>query len=131
MLRRAVSTAYYAMFHALCQSNADTLVGPTPTGLNASLWMDTYRTLNHRTAKNRLTQYIQMIQDPAVLGFASLFGNLQEQRLSADYDPRKRFVRSQVITLIDRAEAATRAFSATSAQTRRTLAVYLLVRPRS
>ena len=25
MLRRAVSTAYYAMFHALCQSNADTL----------------------------------------------------------------------------------------------------------
>ena len=131
MLRRAVSTAYYAMFHALCQSNADTLVSPTPTGPSASLWMDVYRTLNHRTAKNRLTQYVQMTPDPAVRGFANLFGNLQEQRISADYDPGARFVRSQVTNLIDRAEAATLAFSDTSVQSRRALAVYLLVRPRS
>ena len=131
MLRRAVSTAYYAMFHALCQSNADTLVGPAPAGPNISLWVDAYRTLNHTTAKNRLTQYVQATPDPAVRSFANLFGNLQEQRISADYDPSARFVRTQVISLIDRAEAATRAFSNTSVQTRRALAVYLLVRPRS
>ena len=131
MLRRAVSTAYYAMFHALCQSNADTLVGPMPTGPNVSLWMDAYRTLNHRTAKSRLTQYVQITPNPAVRSFANLFGNLQEQRISADYDPSARFVRSQVVNLIARAEAATRTFSNTSVQTRRALAVYLLVRPRT
>ena len=27
-LRRAISTAYYAMFHALATSNADLIVGP-------------------------------------------------------------------------------------------------------
>ena len=27
-LKRAISTAYYAMFHALCYSNAETVVGP-------------------------------------------------------------------------------------------------------
>ena len=123
MLRRAASTAYYAMFHALCQSDADTLMGPVPTGLNTSLWMDTYRTLNHRTAKNRLTQYVQTTPDPVVRNFANLFGNLQEQRISADYDPSARFVRSQVINLIDRVEAATRDFTSTSVQSRRALAI--------
>ena len=29
-LRRAVSTAYYAMFHTLANSNADTLIGTPP-----------------------------------------------------------------------------------------------------
>ena len=29
-LRRAVSSVYYAVFHAICQSNADTLVGDNP-----------------------------------------------------------------------------------------------------
>ena len=32
MLRRAVSTTYYATFHALCQSNADASIGPLPLG---------------------------------------------------------------------------------------------------
>ena len=41
MLRRAVSTAYYATFHALCQSNADTLVGPSAAGPNIELCLDT------------------------------------------------------------------------------------------
>ena len=131
MLRRAVSTAYYAMFHALCQSNADILVGPTPTAPDTALWVGTYRALDHRSAKNRLNQFVQMRPDPALRDFGLLFGNLQEQRTNADYDPSARFVRSQVVNLIDRAEAATRAFSNTSVQTRRAMAVYLLVRPRS
>ena len=131
VLRRAVSTAYYAMFHALCLSNAETLVGASPTGHNASLWVDTYRTLDHRVAKNRLGQRSQLPQEIAVRNFARVFGSLQEQRIRADYDPQARFARSEVLNLIARAEAATGAFCATSAQTRRSLAVYLLVRTRS
>ena len=131
MLRRAVSTAYYAMFHALCQSNADALVGPSPSGPDAELWLDTYRTLEHRAAKNRLASYISSRQDPAIRDFARTFGSMQEQRINADYDPIARFVRSQVMTFISRAEAATRAFCNVPAQTRRSLAVHLLVRRRS
>ena len=131
MLRRAVSTAYYAMFHALCQSNADTLVGPSPSGPDAELWLDTYRTLEHRAAKNRLASYISSRQDPAIRDFAWTFGSMQEQRISADYDPTARFVRSQVMAFIDRSEDATRAFVSVPAQARRSLAVYLLVRRRN
>lgn len=131
MLRRAVSTAYYAMFHALCQSNADTLVGSSPPGPDVALWLDTYRTLEHRVAKNRLASYIAVRQELAIRDFAQTFGSMQEQRISADYDPTARFVRSQVMAFIDRSEDATRAFVSVPAQARRSLAVYLLVRRRN
>ena len=131
MMRRALSTAYYAMFHALCQSNADTLVGSSPAGPNIALWLDTCRTLEHRGAKNRLASYVTERQKLAIRDFAQTFGSMKEQRISADYDPIARFVRSQVMAVIDRAEDATRAFVSVPAQTRRTLVVYLLVRRRS
>ena len=130
MLRRVVSTAYYAMFHALCNSNAVCLVGPSPTGPDVELWVDTYRTLQHRAAKNRLQSYAQPGREPAIRTFAGVFGDVQDQRIKADYDPQVRLARSQVVNLIARAEAATRAFYNTPQQTRRQLAVYLLVRPR-
>lgn len=127
MLRRSVSTAYYAMFHALCESNADALVGQSPPGPHTDLWVETYRALQHRTAKNRLASYIQQTQDPALRNFGQVFVNMQQQRISADYDPRAIFVRSEVIASIDRTEAAIHAFYNTPTPTRRRLAIYLLV----
>lgn len=127
MLRRAVSTAYYAMFHALCESNADTLVGQSPPSPHSDLWIETYRALQHRTAKNRLASYIQLVQEPAMRDFGQLFGTMQQQRISADYNPRARFIRSEVVTSIGRTEAAINAFYNTPAPTRRRLAIYLLV----
>ena len=126
MLRRAVNTAYYAMFHALCQSNADTLVGQSPPDRPADLWVETYRALQHRAAKNRLASYIQMIQDPVLRNFGRVFVNMQ-QRISADYDPRARFVRSEVVTSISRTEAAVHTFYNAPVLIRRRLAIYLLV----
>ena len=128
MLRRAASTAYYAMFHALCQSNADTLVGQSPPGPHTDPWVEAYRALQHGTAKTRLASYIQLMQDPAVRNFGQAFVNMQQQRISADYDPRARFVRSEVVASIDRSEAAINAFYNAPTQTRRRLAIYLLVR---
>ena len=41
-IKRAVSSAYYAMFHALCRSNADTMAGtgtvPAPAEKPTSGW---------------------------------------------------------------------------------------------
>lgn len=130
-LRRAVSTAYYAMFNALCWSNADALVGRASTGPDADIWVEVYRSLQHRDAKTRLASYSRLRHDRAVQNFARVFGNLQEQRVNADYNPLARFTRSDVVVLVDRAEAATRAFYNTPIQTRRLLAGHLLARTRN
>ena len=50
-LRSSVGVAYYGMFGALCGSNADTLVGASPSGRENQLWVDTYRALPHNAAK--------------------------------------------------------------------------------
>ena len=131
MLRRAVSTAYYAMFNTLCKSNADVLVGASATGQDSQLWLDTFRSLQHNIAKNRLAQYASARQEPTLRTFARAFGKLQEQRIIADYDPTVDFTRSRVANLIDEAETATAAFFDIPPRTRRTLALHLLVRRRS
>ena len=126
MLRRAISTAYYAVFHALCQSNADMLVGDAAAGSNAELWARTYRSSDHRPARDRLASYTSA-GAPALSNFAKMFGDLQGQRHDADYNPRRMFSRSQVIAIIDQAEAATQAFYDLPAPQRRALAVHLLL----
>ena len=128
MLRRALSTAYYAMFHALCESNADVLVGVAPSGADAQLWVDTFRALQHNAAKNRLAQYVNIGQDPTLTFFARTFSEMQEQRIIADYEPSVMFTRSEVIRLINRVESEIHAFRSLPARTRRGLAIYLLVR---
>lgn len=126
MLKRALSTAYYAMFHALCQSNADTLIGASSRGSDAQTWLQTYRALDHRQARGRLASY-SAGSGSTFQNFASAFGNLQEHRLDADYNPRAIYVRSDVSDLIQRAETAIGAFCNVSGTQRRRLAVYLLL----
>ena len=127
MLKRAVSTAYYAMFDALCTSNANALVGTSTSGEDAELWVQTYRALDHRPAKDRLASYRQQSSAPEIRNFANAFGDLQTYRLDADYNPRSVFTRSRVASLIDLAEAVTRDFDNLPARPRRRLATYLLV----
>ena len=55
-LRRAVSAAYYAMFHALASSNAECLVGVPHDQLTEHAWSRTYRGLNHNSARRNLLQ---------------------------------------------------------------------------
>ena len=128
MLGKAISVAYYAMFHALCSSNAETLIGASsPAGGLA--WSRTYRALDHGAANNRMTQHIAILP-PAIQTFARAFRDLQETRHIADYDPDAKFRRSNVIALIDRAESAILSFYAASVAERRTLATLVLLRDR-
>ena len=126
MLKRALSTAYYAMFHALCKSNADTLIGSSPRGSDSQTWLQTYRALDHRQARDRLASY-RPGNGSAFQIFANAFGNLQEHRLYADYNPSRAYSRSQVSALIQRAETAIGAFYNEPAPQRRRLAVFLLL----
>ena len=52
-LRRAVSTAYYAMFHALANSNANALIGAPENDDDNAAWNRTHRALEHGAARSR------------------------------------------------------------------------------
>ena len=130
MLQRAVSTAYYAMFQALCFSNANTLVGAFPD-VDRAAWTRVYRALEHSVAYRQMRPTNDLIHGPAAMrNFARTFRFLQEQRHQADYDPYARFVRSDIIRMIEQAETAIEAFYAASAPERRAFASLTLFRNR-
>lgn len=85
-LRRALSTTYYALFHALAKMCADELIGVTKAGTDA--WVRVYRALEHGSAKDALSQTSVQSMGPAAKAFSVAFVELQEKRHTADYDPR-------------------------------------------
>ncbi len=123
-LRRAVSTAYYAMFHALATSNADLIVGPR-TPANQSDWVATYRSLQHYRAENPLHGWPHLF-GPPLQNFAIVIGGIKRRRESADYNPVVDFAQNQVIAWIDRAEQAINDFNAASPQERAMVAIATL-----
>ncbi len=128
-LRKAVSATYYALFHALAKSNADTLIGVSPPFRGLPAWTQTYRALDHGPAKNRIQSGLNEFA-PAVRSFGSAFIFLQEERHRADYDPDAEFTRSDAVFLIDRAEVSIRGFEATEPTQRKAFAAHVLFRPR-
>ena len=126
-LRRAVSTAYYAIFHALANSNADTLIGTRTNREDSEAWNRTYRALDHGTARSRFRQASQMASFPnAVREFAETFNRLQGERHTANYNPDHTFTVSGTLRIIDHARQAILRFSNVSPETRRNLATYIL-----
>lgn len=63
-LRKAISAAYYALFHALTQSNADTLIGASPQFRRLPAWTLTYRALDHGFAKTRMQSALNAFDSP-------------------------------------------------------------------
>ena len=125
-LRRAVSTAYYAMFHALASSNADCLVGTPHDPLTDHAWSRIYRGLNHSAARRNLLQDRSLFS-LHVKQFADVFAQLQDQRHRADYDPNTTFTLIQTLDRIDLAEAAIEGFMQADADERKAVAIQSLI----
>ncbi len=125
-LRRAISTAYYAMFHALASSNADCLVGTPHDPLTEHAWSRTYRGLNHNAARRNLLPDLGLFS-PQVRRFADAFAQLQAARHSADYDPNKSFTLSETLAWIDLAEEVIQGFMQTDADERKMVAIQSLI----
>ena len=131
-LRRAVSCTYYAMFHTLAVSNADTLVGTSPADRQRWAWQQTYRAADHRPTRNRLASAsLGNRFPPSIHDFGKEFIAAQRARHSADYDPHSEFYATDVAGLIDRVEDAISAFNQTPDDTRRDLAIHILTTIRS
>ncbi|HVZ89997.1 MAG TPA: hypothetical protein VHG72_23755 [Polyangia bacterium] len=97
-LRRAISAAYYAVFHALLTAVADELIGKTKR--NTPEYRLAYRSLDHRRLldlcsdlkKPDLPKKVKPFAPPDGFGpdlqaLAAAVVELQEKRHSADYDP--------------------------------------------
>ena len=84
-LRRSVSDAYYALFHALAALCADHLVGVTKR--NSEAWRRVYRGLDHARVREEFRRKDVVNMDLAVGRVAAAFVQLQEARHAADYDP--------------------------------------------
>lgn len=133
-LRRAVSAAYYALFHLLAGNTANMLAGTRPSAASRrrQFWTQTYRVLDHGYAKNQclnhtvMRGFTQEIQD-----VGALFVDMQLNRQNADYNPDVMFSRSEVMRLIDDAEKAIDGFAHLDRQYRRDFALHTLLRGRA
>lgn len=114
----------------MCRNAADTLIGRTKSARSQPAWLQTYRAVEHGHAKNqckngKITKFPKDVED-----FATLFIEAQDARHKADYDPTSRFTRSEVLTLIERADEAIRAFEKVPRSDRRAFAAFVLLRIR-
>ena len=127
-LRRAISACYYAVFHALCKSNADALAG-TGSSAPTKAWTQVYRSIDHAQAKKRCKTVASKGFPIDLSNFADAFVSLQELRHSADYDPTFSVRRSEVMNHVALAQNAVAAIgsSALKMSDRKAFAAHVLL----
>lgn len=124
-LRRAVSTAYYAMFHCLASCCADTIAG---ADRHCPAWRQTYRALQHGTARNHCQRTTEVAKFPVeIRKFAQTFVDMQQNRHRADYDPTAGFSKAAAIQHIEEAMAAITELGLASRRDRRAFAIYVML----
>lgn len=128
-LRRATSTAYYAVFHALARLCAAELVG---WGKPWAVVTPIYRSLEHRRAGKVLDELRRLHpRNPSLNVIAITFLQLQKARHDADYDPGPfQFNRNATRELISEARTAVDLIAKLSADDRLMLAVRLIATTR-
>ena len=131
-LCRAVSAAYYAIFHALAQCGADLLAGATPASRNRTAWEQTYRALEHGHARNQCnnSSVVTGRFPPAIQDFARQFVLMQRLRHYADYSPAPALHWDRVIRCVAETERVIAQFNAAPTRDRRAFAIYALLRVR-
>lgn len=128
-IRRAISNAYYALFHALAEHNAATLIGLPSNAINAVAWSRVYRGLDHGTAHRELQRHRHELSVRA-RNFADTFSDIQHFRHLADYDHNAAFTINQANAQLDQAETAILDYSQVSLSERLYIATLTLFRSR-
>jgi uncharacterized protein (UPF0332 family) len=129
-LRRAVSAAYYAVFHSLCRSNADMIAG-SGNARPGRAWLQCYRAVDHGQAKSRCKDVHAKGFPPPIQAFADAFVALQEHRHRADYSPDKHFTKQEAAAIVGLARSATSAIKSTPVKDRRAFAIHILLNYRA
>ncbi|MEM6732532.1 MAG: hypothetical protein AAF658_13320 [Myxococcota bacterium] len=122
--RRAVSNAYYAMFHAVCIVCSDALVGASSNRPERA-WLQLYRSFQHNTARDKCQNLPKTFPDP-LHAFAAGFIVLHGLRAHADYDPSLRLSLSESEKIVERARADIARLEELDARDRKAFAVWTL-----
>ena len=126
-LRLAVSTVYYALYHALARSNADLLVESPDTEVGAPAWNRVYAALGGDAAHERMRADFSEHPE-AIRRFSDAFLAAHQQRLLAEEDPVFTFTADQAQDWVEWAEAAIVEFLSIEPQQRRVFALHILLR---
>jgi hypothetical protein len=130
LLRRAVSTAYYAVFQTLAAQCAATLV--TYSGSDWETYTIAYRALDHAVAQRLLgARDIGTSFGDEIAALGAAFVRLNQARTQADYIPGTfPLGKSQVAELIEQARGACQIVEAIPTPIMRRLAAQLLLKRR-
>jgi hypothetical protein len=135
-LRRAISAAYYGLFHFVLTEAADMVVGNADQ--SSARYSLVYRSVDHK----RLLQLSAQLTNPqnlplvppgglgAVADFARIAGNLHELRNRADYDPSAEYTADEAMTAISNAREAVTWFQQGTREQQQAFLTLLLFRPR-
>ena len=108
-LRKAISCAYYALFHALCNCVAEQWVGFDEELRGSDAWVLAYRLLEHGKVKAGCIKISNSKNFPQELKtVAQVFLIVQSMRHRADYDPRSHFSLVGTLEAINSVEEAIR-----------------------
>lgn len=112
-LRRAVSTAYYALFHLLVEEGGARWLGGSPaaeTGLQRAFDHGPMKQVSIRFKETIWTNWRGAAQPvpPALRQVATAFVDLQEDRHLADYDNHQQWSDTDVKAVLQTAERAFR-----------------------
>ena len=114
-LRRGVSAAYYALFHLLVDEAVQRMIAASRHSLRDCLRRafahGTMNTVAQMFAKNSVSPKLSPglsghPLQPKLIKVAEAFVDLQQARHDADYDMSQRFLRRDVLHLIDQANQA-------------------------
>jgi hypothetical protein len=129
-LRRAISAAYYAVFHAIASAAADSIV---PANKRATeQYSRVYRSINHGALRKLCDRVRGKKLDfgDDIREFAAAVADLQEKRHSADYDPVFTAIRSDTRLTIRAARSAISQFEGAPEAERAHFLSLLLFPPR-
>jgi hypothetical protein len=140
-LRRAVSAAYYSVFHATLTAAADEFIGKAAR--STPQYALVYRSIEHASLRTLCIEATQLKPSPKYVryvppaGFGpdiQLYGiaalELQERRHAADYDPSIRLRTADAVLAVNTARTALERFAKAAADRRKAFLALLLFRPR-
>jgi hypothetical protein len=140
-IRRAISSAYYGLFHATLAYVADQFVGSSKRATGQ--YSLVYRSVDHASLRNlcqevqnrRATSKIAQYGPaggfaPDIQSFAATALELQLRRNTADYDPLPRYRRSDALLAIGTARGALARLKAASSAQREAFLGLLVFKPR-
>lgn len=130
-LRRAISSAYYGLFHAIVTQAIDDFFGPTQR--HTPQYEKMYRSIKHEKLRKICDEIVKSnfpknhsIFGHDLTGVASAFISLQEKRHLADYAPRFKVGLSDATLMVTSARTALDSFRGVT-ETRRRIFSALII----